>query len=219
MRSFQILSLLALVSSISFLGCKDKEVLDPHVLTQDYYYQFILDGDTTTYQETVNDYGNLVGDFFGGEVANGWEYAPYTCLASPEAVANPTPSTLQNSGAVAIISMPGGQITTSAGYQSLVTTGSLPYGLLSREPADSARAGAFVSVIDDAGVEWNTNNGVQDGSESFIVSEYIVQADRTRTPKTERVIAINFACKVYNANGDSKVLTGGQVRGRYIIFI
>lgn len=211
------LLVLALLTGLAFWGCK-KDNVNPHVITEDYYYQFVLDGDTTTYQETVNDYGNIVGDFFGGEVVNGWEYAPFTCLASAEAVANPNPQTLTASGAVAIVSMPGGEITTSAGYQSLVQTGSLPYGLLSRDPSDSARAGAFVSVYDADGVEWNTNNGPQDGSESFVVTDYISQADESRFPATERIFAASFACKVYNADGDSKRLTGGRVRGRLIIF-
>jgi hypothetical protein len=209
--------LLAMLTVLAFWGCK-KENINPHVITEDYYYQYVLDGDTTTFQEGIDNYGNIVGDFYGGEVVNGWEYAPFTCLASAEAVANPNPQTLTSSGAIAIISMPGGEITTSAGYQALVQNGSLPYGLLSRAPGDSARAGAFVSVFDSDGVEWNTNNGTQDGTESFVVTDYYIQPDAGRVPRTERVIAARFACKVYNAAGDSKRLTGGIARGRLIIF-
>lgn len=218
MRNSTRLALLALLSGLAFIGCK-KDDPNPHELTQDYYYQFVLDGDTTTYQEDIDRYGNIVGDFFGGEVVNGWEYAPFTCLASAAAVANPNPSTLTASGAVAVIAMPAAEITTSTAYQALVTTGSLPYGVLSRDPADSAQAGVFVSIYDADGVEWNTNNGPQDGTETFIVTEYLAQADNARTPPTSRVFAANFSCKVYNASGASKVLTGGKVRGRLMIFL
>jgi|GEM_PF-6177722 hypothetical protein len=214
-------TLTIILASLFFAtGCMDESPLNPHDLTKPYYFQAVLDGDTVTYQEDVEGYGNIVGDFYGGELPNGWEYAPFTCLAGPAAVASgsPSPSDLAQSGAVSVVAITPAQITSLPAYRALVQGGQLGFGYLSRNPTENGTAGAFVSVYDGNGIEWNTNFGPQDSTANFSITEYYGSIDNDRFPPTQQVFAAEFNCKVYNAAGASKVLTAGKVRGRLIIF-
>ena len=217
MRNTSAFFLLLAATAMLYSSCK-KDPVNPNVITKTYYFQAVLDGDTVTYQDGSDNYVNIVGDFFGGQVLNGWEYAPFTCIADAAAASNANPTTLASSGAVSVIAMTSSQITTLQAYQTLFSTGVFDYGRLSRVATDSATAGAFVSIFDDASVEWNTNNGQQDSTASFVLTEYYASVDNNRFPATQQVFTAEFNCKVFNAAGASKNLTGGKVKGRMIVF-
>jgi hypothetical protein len=206
---------ICLISSLFAVSCKDDEPVNPNLITEDYYFQAVLDGDTITYQESQNDYYNIVGDFYGAQADNGWCYVPFTCLAKNAASTNPTPENLAQSGAVGVIGISPGQILTQSDYEALVTTGSLQIGRVARDVSQTAVAGAFVSIMDADGVEWNTDNGPL-GDGAVVINEYADFLDNERIPSTHKVIAASFTCTVYNAAGASKELTGGKIRGRLV---
>ncbi|MEY3443342.1 MAG: hypothetical protein RLZZ519_1623 [Bacteroidota bacterium] len=206
---------LCLLSGLFATSCKEDTDLNPNLITEDYYFQAVLDGDTITYQESKNDYYNIVGDFYGAEADNGWCYVPFTCLAKNAASTNPNPTTLAKSGAVGIIGISPGQILTQSAYETLVTTGTLQIGRVARDISQTAVAGAFVSIMDADGVEWNTDNGPL-GNGSVVINEYADFVDNERIPATHKVIAASFTCTVYNAAGESKAVTGGKIRGRLV---
>lgn len=214
MRTVHSLPLLALACVLLSLSCKKDDPVFPNQITSDYYFQAIVDGDTFTYQEGVNEYGNIVGDFYGGTVPGGFEYAPFTCIASGDAVGNPTAANLARSGALALISVEASAVQDQNTYEGLVATGTLPIGFLSRTPVDSGFAGGYVSFFDADGTEW-TSNGPQSGG-TVIVNEYSDFEDTGRSPNTHKVMAAEFSCTLYDGNGNSKALTGGRVRGRFI---
>ncbi len=216
----KINSLIALcfLATLLVMSCKDDEPINPNVITKEYYFQAVLDGDTVTYQEGVDEYTNIVGDFYYGlQASNGTTYAPFTCIANNAAATNPIPSVLAKSGALSVIALPTGSAGTLATYSALVKTGSLQVGRLPRDTSQTAVAGFFVSIFDKDGVEWNTNNGPL-GTGTAVVNEYTTYVDNTRIPATQRIFAATFGCTVYNAAGQSKVVTGGKVRGRLILW-
>jgi hypothetical protein len=197
------------------MSCRDDEPVNPNVITKDYYFQAVLDGDTVTYQESVDEYTNIVGDFYGAQSANGLFYCPFTCIAKNTAATNPVPSELAKSGALGIIAPSASVANTVATYAALVQTGTYQVGRLPRDTSQTGISGFFVSVFDKDGVEWNTNNGPL-GTGTCAVTEYSTYVDNTRIPATQRLFAATFNCTVYNAGGQSKALTGGKVRGRMI---
>lgn len=216
MRTRNSIFALLLLGSLFVVSCKDDEPVNPNEITKDYYFQAVLDGDTVTYQEAVDDYYNIVGDFYGAQAANGWSYVPFTCIAKNAAATNPIPTNLAKSGALGIVTIANSQTTQSA-YENLVATGTFPIGRVARDTSQTAVAGAFISVFDANGVEWNTDNGPL-GTGSVVVSEYTSSVDNNRIPASHRVFSATFNCTVYNSTGDSKVLTGGKVRGRMILW-
>jgi hypothetical protein len=219
MRKIHSLIAICFLSTVLVLSCKDDDVpVDPNIITQEYYFQAVLDGDTVTYQEELADYTNIVGDFYGQEAANGYAYSPFTCIAKSAAATNPIPSVLAKSGAVGIVKVSSTQANTLALYAGLITTGTLPVGYLPRDSSQTGVDGVFISIFDADGVEWNTNNGPL-GSGNLVVTEYNTEVDNTRIPATQRVIAATFSnMNVYNATGQSKLVTGGKVRGRIILW-
>ncbi|HHG83672.1 MAG TPA: hypothetical protein ENJ82_02890 [Bacteroidetes bacterium] len=214
-RTAKSLFFLALGLSLFIFSCKDDEPENPNQIVSDYYFQAVIDGDTVTYQEGVSDYGQIVGDFWGGRIPGGYQYAPFTCLASAEGVANPGPNTLAESGAVAILVNTTSEANTYAAYSALPTTGVKDIGLLARTTFDSAAIGGYVSWYDAGGVEWTTNGGVQNNP-SFVVTDLSDFEDNGWTPASHKLVSINFSCTIYDPNGNSKELTGGRVRGRFI---
>lgn len=217
MRPTSALLLLCFLSSLMVLSCKDKEVINPNVITEDYYFQAVLDGDTVTYQEGVNEYTNIVGDFYGAQASNGLYYCPFTCIANNAAATNPIPSLLAKSGAVGIVAASGSQANTLASYSSLVATGNYQVGRLPRDSSQTGVAGFFLSIFDKDGVEWNTNNGPL-GTGTLTISEYTTYVDNTRIPASQKIVTAAFNCTVYNSAGQSKNVTGGKVRGRIILW-
>ena len=217
MRKTPTLLAICLLSTILVLSCKDDAPINPNVITKEYYLQAVLDGDTVTYQEGVDEYTNIVGDFWGQRAANGYAYSPFTCIANNVAATNPVPATLAKSGAVGIVSVTASPANTLALYSALIATGTLPIGKLPRDTTQTAVAGAFISFFDKDGVEWNTNNGPL-GTGSLVITEYDNFVDNTRIPATQKIITAGFNCTVYNAAGQSKALTGGKVRGRIILW-
>ena len=216
MRKITSLLAFSLLTTLLVMSCRDDDApINTHIITEDYYFQAILDGDTVTYQEGINQYTNIVGDFYGAQAANGLTYAPFTCIANNVAATNPNPTTLAKSGALAIIAPSATTASTLTQYAGLVTTGTLPVGRLPRDSSQTAVAGFFVSIFDASGVEWNTNNGPL-GAGSVTVTEYNTLVDNTRIPATQRIFAATFTCTVYNAAGASKLVTGGKVRGRLV---
>lgn len=218
-RTLNSLTFLAVICALFAFSCKDDDGPDnPNEIVSDYYFQAVIDGDTFTYQEGISNYGQIVGDFWGGRILGGnYQYAPFTCVASAEAVANPGPSTLASSGAVAIMSVTTDSRDTYAEYSVLPTTGPKDIGLLARTTLDSAAAGGYVSWFDANGTEWNTNGGVQNNA-SFVVTDLVNFEDNSRSPATHKIIAAEFSCTLYDGNGNSKTLTGGRVRGRLIVW-
>jgi hypothetical protein len=217
MRPITALLLLALMSSLCVLSCKDDEPINNNIITKDYYFQAVLDGDTVTYQEGVDEYTNIIGDFYGAPAANGRFYCPFTCIAANEAATNPIPSLLAKSGAVGIIASSPSAANTLATYAALIGTGTYGVGRLPRDSSQTGIAGFYISVFDKDGVEWNTNNGPV-GTGTLNVSEYNTYVDNSRIPATQKIITAAFNCTVYNATGQSKTLTGGKVRGRIILW-
>ena len=218
MRKLHSLPLFFLLATLLvFSSCKEEDDdLNPNLIIQDFYFQAVLDGDTVTYQDGLKDYGNIVGDFYGSQANGEWVYAPFTCIASNDAVTNPLPALLAESGAVSIIIPSPDQKSTVQEYQSLVTTGTFPIGYLPRSAADSAITGAFISIFDADAVEWNTNNGPTAPAGSVVVNEYSTFVDNDRIPATQKIFSASFECTVYNSAGQSKQVTGGLIRGRMI---
>jgi hypothetical protein len=217
MRKLSSFLTLGLLCTLLVLSCKDKETLNPNIITEDYYFQAVLDGDTVTYQEGINEYTNIIGDFYGNQAANGLYYCPFTCVANNAAATNPVPAQLAKSGAVGIVAASPAVANTLAAYSALISTGNYGVGRLPRDTSQTGVAGFFVSVFDKDGVEWNTNNGPL-GTGSLTVSEYNTFVDNTRIPATQKIITAAFSCTVYNATGQSKALTGGKTRGRIILW-
>jgi hypothetical protein len=207
MRIQKALLLFGLAAAFTFTACKkDDGPTNPNEIVKDFYFQAVLDGDTVTYQDGLDDYGSIVGDFYGLQAANGWEYAPFTCIASNDAVANANPTTLAKSGAVAIISRPPAQLASLQAYDSMVAIRS--YSI------DSASVGGFVSFFDANGTEWTSNGPQTNGN--VTVTEYTSKTDNSFSPPTHRIMAATFQCTLYNALGDAKSLTSGKIRGRLI---
>ncbi|MEM0998922.1 MAG: hypothetical protein AAGN35_17825 [Bacteroidota bacterium] len=213
-NTVKTLPFLALAALLVFGSCKDDPPTFPNEITSAYYFQIVIDGDTTTYQEGINDYGNIVGDFWGGPVPSGYQYAPFTCIASAEAIANTTPENLAQSGAVAILINTPDVRNTFAEYSVLPTTGDKGIGLLARTTVDSAVAGGFVSWFDANGTEFNTNNGTQSNA-SFVVTEVTDQEDQTRAVPTYKTVALTFSCTLYDENGNARQASG-RARGRMV---
>lgn len=211
------IALVLAFTGLTFTACKDKDPVNPNEITEDYYFQAVLDGDTVTYQEGIDDYYNIVGDFAGLDAANGWCYTPFTCIAKNAAATNPTPANLAKSGAVGIVGITSSQVNSQSAYESLVSTGTLQIGRVARDSGATAVSGAFISLMDENGVEWNTDNGPL-GTGSLVITEYAAVADNDRLPATHRIVSATFTCTVYNAAGLSKSLTGGKVRGRMILW-
>jgi hypothetical protein len=143
-------------------------------------------------------------------------YSPFTCIASNDAVTNPLPIYLAKSGAVAIIATSPNQKSTVQEYQAMFSTGTFNIGYLPRSGSDTAIAGAFISIFDADGVEWNTNNGPSNPPGQVTVSEYSTFVDNSRIPATQKIFNATFETTVYNASGQSKQVTGGKIRGRMI---
>lgn len=205
---------LAAALSLTVFSCKEDPVLFPNTISSPYYFQIVVNGDTTTYQEDINNYGNIVGDFWGGPVVDGYQYSPFTCIASAEAIANTTPENLTNSGAAAVMETSSFQRNTLSEYIGVVTTGEKGIGTLARTTQDSATSGGFVSWFDESGVEWNTNNGPQTNP-TFTVTEVTDFEDGNRPTTTYKIVALEFRCKVYDENGNVRDVWG-RTRGRMI---
>jgi hypothetical protein len=215
-RNIKSLFFLVTALSLTFLSCKDDDpVLFPNAIVSPYYFQIVVNGDTTTYQEDISNYGNIVGDFWGGPVKpSGYQYAPFTCIASAEAIANTNPETLTNSGAVAITEVSSFQRNTLSEYIGLPTTGEKGIGILAKTTQDSASSGGFISWFDKDGVEWNTNNGAQTNP-TFTVTEVSDFEDTGRAVTTYKIVAMEFRCTLYDADGNSRAVWG-RTRGRMI---
>jgi hypothetical protein len=217
MRKTQIFLAICFCCTLLAMSCRDDDPVNPNIITKEYYLQAVLDGDTVTYQEGVSEYTNIIGDFYSGRVANGYSYTPFTCLANNAAATNPNNVTLAKSGAVGLVAVSTTAANTLPLYAGLISTGTFQIGKLPRDTSQTAVAGAFISIFDKDGVEWNTNNGPL-GTGSLVVTEYNTYVDNTRIPATQKIIAAGFSCTVYNAAGQSKALTGGKVRGRIILW-
>lgn len=214
-RTLQTLFFLAATLSLITFSCKDDDpVLFPNNIVSPYYFQIVVDGDTTTYQEDINNYGNIVGDFWGGPVPSGFQYAPFTCIASAEAVANTTPENLTNSGAAAVMEVSSFQRNTLSEYLGLATTGEKGIGVLARTTQDSSSSGGYISWFDGNGTEWNTNNGPQTNP-TFTVTEVTDFEDGSRAVPTYKVMAMEFRCTLYDVDGNAREVWG-RTRGRMI---
>lgn len=203
------------VTGLTFTSCKDNDPVNPNVITEDYYFQAVIDGDTVTYQEGIEDYVNIIGDMSGLDAANGWCYTPFTCIAKNAAATNGTPANLANSGTVGVVGVTSSQVASLSAYEALVSTGTLQIGRIARDTGQTAVSGAFISIWDDSGVEWNTDNGPL-GTGSLVITEYTAEADNSRLPASHRIVGATFNCTVYNSTGQSKEITGGRIRGRLI---
>ena len=208
---------MAACSILLVMSCKPDGPVNHNIITKDYYFQAALDGDTITFQEGVDEYTNIIGDFYGNQASNGLFYCPFTCVANNAAATNPIPSVLANSGALGIVATSATAANTLPLYAGLVQTGTYQVGRLPRDTSQTGVVGFFVSIFDKDGIEWNTNNGPV-GAGNCAVTEYNTYVDNTRIPATQRIFAATFNCTVYNSTGQSKALTGGKTRGRLILW-
>jgi len=89
------------------------------------------------------------------------------------------------------------------------------YGLESSNGGVNGIDGAVVAYIDGAGTEWRSDNApaTQSGS-TFVITKKEAGTDGT----TVWIATGTFNCKVYDSSGNSKTITAGSFRGKFITY-
>jgi len=253
MKNFRLL----LAISFAFLAlsaCKEGKknpvfedpVIDPgvspHLIVADFYFQGVVNGDTITFQDTLDTTGfytnpNILAlladtlvfplnvareacncielDSFGVEV--GVHYTPTSAMMPWAAIANPIPATRKNIGGIAFNRTFSDTIVDVVDYIDITKTGVIAWG---RQPMDSllqlGADGVRVFYIDEKGEEWASDFGFTAQPFGLFTAEQYVPNDDD--PHSYRIIQAQFSARLYNGKGSYKDLIAGKFRGRIAAF-
>jgi hypothetical protein len=200
----QLKLLLFACTFLVFSGCeKDEPTKSTPTPTAAFYATGKFDGKDVLRQDGIDNYGSGAGAA-GGNSSGAYE-AEQSVIISNMA--------LQKATGFSIIKDLVQEPTQCSEIQIMFHTGSYPYARYVSGSSGALTDGAIVMHIDDNGTEWGSNYGSADQTGStFEIVEQIANNDGW----SSGISKARFSCKLYDKQGNMKMFTTGEIRGRSV---
>jgi hypothetical protein len=181
-------------------GHEDEEETPDFDITADYYFAAVIDGEKVLFQHGIGGHANGTSAG-GGTTPEGYQQEQgmiFTKGLSPN-----------NSAGAIILETFAERPWECAQLDQMYRTGRYDFGTVSLSTNTNGEDGVAVYYVDRDGVYWATDlpPSKQNGS-SFTITAYNDFAGAY----TSKVMEAKFKCVLYDANGNSKKLTKGEIR-------
>lgn len=196
--------LLVLAITLLLFNCskddnKDEETSDFDI-TSEYYFAAIIDGEKVLFQHGIDGHFNAISS--GGCTTPAGVQQEQGMVFMKAFVP-------KNYGSVILLKSFTDWPSKCSELEQMFHTGSYNFGVGCGMDGKIEKDGVVIQYIDNDGVSWTSDlsPSTQAGN-SFKITEYKDFA----TPTTSKIMKAIFNCTLYDANGNSKELTKGEIR-------
>lgn len=187
-----------------FAGCKKDEPkkVNPGPKSA-FYFSAKIDGKDVLLQDGVDGFGSGAGAGSSSGGANGYVTEQSGVITNM--------SLSKQSGIMIYKKLPQ-EPTQCSEIENIFYPGVYAYSLPVSGQPDAYTDGAVIMHVDDNGVFWSSQEGTDQTGSTFQIVEHIANLDGW----SKRISKATFSCKLYDGNGNMKVLTNGEFRGRTV---
>ena len=190
---------------LSLGSCKkdDTKVATPKPKAE-LYFSAKIDGTDYLVEALVDGYGSGAGASGGtGDVPGTYEELQSMLFINP---------TTEQGAGISIIKMFNGRPYECDSIEAMYRTGTYTFGREERNNVPG-KNGVVIFYVDKNKTHWSSDFGSGDQTGSrFEIVEHKANNDFF----SRRISKATFNCKLYDGNGNSKVLTNGEIKGRSV---
>ena len=198
------LSVIGLLAISLFNSCKKEEEVIPVALVNGggvvsniagRHVAFTLDGNSKTFESGVSNVTNSVEEMGSGTINN------YVMVNGGTFLSMSTYEKLSIHLIKGFVGVP-----TSQQKEAMFSVGNYGYG---KEYANPLVEGGFIWYVDANGTEWRTDNGTANQTGSSFEIKSIVTTSGMDAYYGKKIMQVEFNCKLYDGNGNTKTITNG----------